>query len=90
MHSSRTPLPIFKRELKSYFESPVAYVFLVVFLVLVGLPDLLGRAHFYERGEADLQPFFFWHPVGLPAAGAGRHHGAVGRGAAHAARSSCC
>jgi len=52
---------VFKRELKSYFESPVAYVFLVVFLVLVGFLTFSVH-HFYERRIADLQPFFFWHP----------------------------
>lgn len=52
---------IFKRELKSYFESPVAYVFLVVFLMLTAfLTFAVGR--FYENGQADLRAFFFWHP----------------------------
>ena len=52
---------VFRRELKSYFESPVAYVFLVVFLLLTGFLTF-SVARFYERGVADLQPFFFWHP----------------------------
>ena len=52
---------IFKRELKSYFDSPVAYVFLTAFLVLVGFLTF-GFAFFYERRQADLTPFFFWHP----------------------------
>ena len=52
---------IFKREFKSYFDSPVAYVFLVAFLVLVGFLTF-GVAAFYERRQADLSPFFFWHP----------------------------
>lgn len=52
---------IFKRELKSYFESPVAYVFLVGFLVLTGFLTFAVTG-FYERQVADLQPFFFWHP----------------------------
>ena len=52
---------IFKRELRSYFESPVAYVFLVVFLMLTAfLTFAVGR--FYENGQADLRAFFFWHP----------------------------
>ncbi|MBU4201332.1 MAG: ABC transporter permease [Verrucomicrobia bacterium] len=52
---------ITKRELGSYFESPVAYVFMVVFLVLIGfLTFFVSR--FYEAGQADLRPFFFWHP----------------------------
>jgi ABC-2 type transport system permease protein len=53
---------IFKRELKSYFESPVAYVFLVVFLLLVMFLTF-SVSHFYEYDSADLRSsFFFWHP----------------------------
>lgn len=52
---------IFRRELKSYFQSAVAYVFMVVFLVLTGFLTF-SVAHFYERGTADLTAFFFWHP----------------------------
>ena len=52
---------IFKREFKSYFDSPVAYVFLTAFLVLIGFMTF-GVAMFYERRQADLMPFFFWHP----------------------------
>lgn len=52
---------IFRRELKSYFATPVAYVFIVIFLMLAGaLTFYLGG--FYERGQADLQPFFNFHP----------------------------
>jgi ABC-2 type transport system permease protein len=52
---------ILKRELKSFFDSPIAYVFLVVFLVLLGfLTFSVGR--YYENGQADLRAFFFWHP----------------------------
>ena len=50
-----------KRELKSYFESPVAYVFMVVFLLLVGFLTFFVSG-FYEARQADLRPFFFWHP----------------------------
>ena len=52
---------VFRREFKSYFDSPVAYVFLTAFLVLVGFLTF-GVALFYERRQADLIPFFFWHP----------------------------
>ena len=52
---------IFKRELESYFATPVAYVFIVIFLILSGaLTFHLGN--FYERGQADLSPFFNFHP----------------------------
>jgi len=50
-------LAITKRELISYFSTPVAYVFLVVFLVLCGVfAFYIGGL--YERGQADLRPFF--------------------------------
>ena len=52
---------VFKREFKAYFDSPVAYVFLTAFLVLAGFLTF-GVAMFYERRQADLMPFFFWHP----------------------------
>lgn len=52
---------IFRRELGSYFATPVAYVFIVIFLLLSGaLTFYLGNL--YERGQADLQPFFAFHP----------------------------
>ena len=50
-----------KRELASYFATPLAYVFLVIFLVMAGVFTFyLGG--FFERGQADLQPFFNFHP----------------------------
>jgi ABC-2 type transport system permease protein len=52
---------IMKRELAGYFATPVAYVFIVIFLLLSGFFTFqLGS--FYERGQADLLPFFTWHP----------------------------
>ncbi len=57
----RATLAIFRRELRGYFITPVAYVFIVIFLFLNGMFTFyLGD--FYERGQADLQPFFIWHP----------------------------
>jgi ABC-2 type transport system permease protein len=52
---------IAKRELKGYFTSPVAYVFIVIFLVLSGF-FTFNVSGFYESGQADLRPFFVWHP----------------------------
>jgi len=53
--------PIFLREFKAYFATPLAYVFVVIFLVLMGVFTFyLGG--FFERGQADLQTFFVWHP----------------------------
>jgi ABC-2 type transport system permease protein len=53
---------IAKRELSGYFASPVAYVFIVIFLLLAGFfTFMLG--FFFERGEASLRDsFFLWHP----------------------------
>lgn len=52
---------IAKRELTSYFASPVAYVFIVFFLLLCGFfTFMVGR--FFQRGEASLIAFFIWHP----------------------------
>ncbi len=52
---------IAKRELGSYFSSPVAYVFLVIFLLLTGFFSF-AQGGFFERGEASLVSFFAWHP----------------------------
>lgn len=52
---------LFRRELAAYFATPLAYVFVVIFLVLMGVFTFhLGGL--FERGQADLQPFFVWHP----------------------------
>ncbi|HZM37247.1 MAG TPA: ABC transporter permease [Burkholderiales bacterium] len=63
---------IAKRELASYFTSPVAYVFLVIFLLLTGFFTFTA-GNFFERGEASLSAFFGWHPwvylVLVPAVG---------------------
>ena len=61
MHDLRNVNTIFRREFRNYFNSPVAYVFMVAFLLLVGFLTFLV-ANFYERREADLGPFFLWHP----------------------------
>jgi ABC-2 type transport system permease protein len=58
---SRNVCTIFRREFRSYFNSPVAYVFLVAFLLLVGFLTFMVAAY-YERREANLAPFFQWHP----------------------------
>ena len=54
-------LSITKRELISYFATPVAYVFITIFLLLSGLFTFyLGN--FFEIGQASLGSFFEWHP----------------------------
>jgi ABC-2 type transport system permease protein len=57
----RPVLTIVKRELGAYFSSPVAYVFLVIFLLLTGFFTFTA-GNFFERGEASLAAFFGWHP----------------------------
>jgi ABC-2 type transport system permease protein len=63
---------IAKREMAAYFASPVAYVFMVIFLLLVGFFTFMAGG-FFERGEASLVAFFVWHPwlylVLVPAVG---------------------
>jgi ABC-2 type transport system permease protein len=54
-------MAVMRRELRSYFVTPVAYVFLVIFLVLSGILTFYA-GDFYDRGIADLQPFFAMHP----------------------------
>ena len=54
-------LAIMRRELQSYFLTPVAYVFIVIFLILTStFTFYLGN--FYERSQADLAAFFNFHP----------------------------
>jgi ABC-2 type transport system permease protein len=50
-----------RRELAGYFSTPVAWVFIVIFLVMSGVFTFYIGS-FYERGIADLQPFFQFHP----------------------------
>jgi ABC-type uncharacterized transport system involved in gliding motility auxiliary subunit/ABC-type transport system involved in cytochrome c biogenesis permease component len=52
---------IVKRELGGYFSSPVAYVFIVIFLLLTGFFTFM-QGNFFERGQANLDSFFMWHP----------------------------
>lgn len=57
----RNVAAIFRREFASYFATPLAFVFIVIFLILAGaFTFYLGG--FYERGQADLAPFFNFHP----------------------------
>jgi ABC-2 type transport system permease protein len=52
---------IYKREFTSYFVTPVAYVFIVIFLFMTGIFTFYLGA-FYESNQADLEPFFRFHP----------------------------
>lgn len=52
---------VFRREFASYFATPLAYVFIIIFLVFSGIFTFYVGG-FYERGQADLQPFFSFLP----------------------------
>ena len=52
---------IYKREFTGYFVTPVAYVFIVIFLFMTGIFTFYLGA-FYESNQADLEPFFRFHP----------------------------
>ena len=52
---------VMKRQMHSYFATPIAYVFILMFLVLAGVFTFyLG--HFFEKSQADLSAFFNFHP----------------------------
>lgn len=54
-------MAIFRRELRSYFSTPLAAVFIIIFLILVSaFTFYLGN--FFQNGQADLQAFFLFHP----------------------------
>ena len=57
----RNAMIIAKRELVGYFTSPVAYGFLVIFLVLTGFFTFM-MGNFFARNDASLLSFFVWHP----------------------------
>ena len=57
----RNAMIIAKRELVGYYTSPVAYVFLVIFLVLTGFFTFM-MGNFFARNDASLLSFFVWHP----------------------------
>jgi len=52
---------IFKRELKAYFATPLAFVFIVIFLAITGA-FAFYVGNFFDRGRADLHAFFVYHP----------------------------
>jgi ABC-2 type transport system permease protein len=58
MHNIAT---VFRREMASYFATPVAYVFIVIFLAMTGVMTFYV-GHFFDRNQADLVAFFSFHP----------------------------
>lgn len=59
--ASRHILTIAKREVGGFFSSPVAYVFIVIFLLLAGFFTFMV-SNWFSMGEASLSGFFLWHP----------------------------
>ena len=57
----RNLITLTKSEIKGYLVSPVAYVFIIIFLVLTGFFTFM-MSNFFAAGEASLRTFFFWHP----------------------------
>jgi ABC-2 type transport system permease protein len=57
----RQVMNVTRRELSGYFSTPVAWVFIVIFLVMSGVFTFYIGS-FYQRGIADLEPFFQFHP----------------------------
>lgn len=57
----KSTFTILAREWRAYFNSPVAYVFIVIFLTLTAF-FTFNVSRFYEAGQASLDRFFFWHP----------------------------
>ena len=77
----RNVVIIARRELAAYFSSPLAYVFIVIFLALAGaLGFYLGA--FFERGQADLGSLLPVPSLAVHDPGAGDRHAVVGGGAA--------
>jgi ABC-2 type transport system permease protein len=63
MNSLANIKTIAKRELGAYFSSPLAYVFIVIFLLLCGFFTFIVKPTLLDRGQATLaNTFFFWHP----------------------------
>lgn len=62
MRALRNMSIIAKRELVGYFASPVAYVFIIIFLLLSGFFTFTLGEDFFARGEASLAAFLLWHP----------------------------
>lgn len=54
-------MTVFRREMGAYFATPLAYIFIIVFLVLAGVMTFF-MGSFLERDQADLIAFFQFHP----------------------------
>ena len=50
-----------RREISAYFATPLAYVFVAIFLLVLSV-FTWDLSSFFDTGAADLGPFFYWHP----------------------------
>jgi ABC-type transport system involved in multi-copper enzyme maturation permease subunit len=80
---------IAKRELVAYFTSPVAYIFLVIFLLLTGFFTFTAGS-FFEPRRSEPRRLLRLASVAVPGARAGGRHARLGGGAPLGNRSSCC
>ncbi len=53
--------PVFERELKAYFSTPIAYIFIITFVGLMGIFTFYIGG-FFSREQADLTAFFAYQP----------------------------
>ena len=70
---------VFRRELRSYFATPLAYVFIVIFLVLAAV-FTFQVGGFLERNQADFATLFPLASVAVPGADPGHLNATLGRG----------
>ena len=58
-------LTIARRELRSYFDSPLAYVVICLSLLMLGVSVFAWPGRFWQVDRASLAPMFEWVPLGL-------------------------
>ncbi len=60
-------LTIARREFRSYFDSPLAYVVICLSFLALGLMFFMYRGGFWQADKASLQAMFEYAPLGLSA-----------------------
>jgi len=72
--------PLFKREFLGYFRSPVAYVFLIAFLLISVSLAFSRYGNFFKAGTASLETYFLFFSMAVHVYRARRRHEALVRG----------
>ena len=72
-------MAVMRRELRGYFVTPLAYVFIVIFLVLAGW-FTFNFGNFLQRRAGESRSVLQLSPVVVPVSGSGAVHAPVGRG----------